>query len=495
MKHIFHCFIIFLFIDQFRAQIIQDTNLPNGLMDNPSTIQAYNDNGFFIAGNEANLLTGGTKTTLVKLDSALNIQWYAVQPERLLFNPTYSHVCSDGCVLVNDTKDILEPNGIFYCSQAKLIKYKPSGDLDWAYTFNQPYWNWLGDMTEINGVIYTLWQKFLNHANSESEPEWHILKFSLNGDSLGSINITNLSPPGMFFKVYKELITTSDGQLLLSGWGQTWLPSLLSNPINQAVSVPLLQKIDLTGDLIWDYSELPEHKEVPYQAQFFNVEELPCGDIVAFGVNKNIQLHGYVIRFDADGHIQEIINPNQIWNEFYSGTSYQNCGFLAVGSIRLNNDPNNVLNGSFLYGLNDSNHEIINTSLIDYPQVIYEVINDICPLKNDSSKFAIVMTNNQSTRVVIIGAYQNELNIENNKDQAEISLSPNPSDGIFQVSSLSAEPMRIVILDQQGKQVAQFELDEISSDNSFDLSDQAPGVYFAHISQSEQWWVKKLVVR
>ena len=79
--------------------------------------------------------------------------------------------------------------------------------------------------------------------------------------------------------------------------------------------------------------------------------------------------------------------------------------------------------------------------------------------------------------------------------ETEIGIFPNPSDGIFQVSSISTEPMKITMLDQQGKQVAQFELDELSSDNSFDLSDQAPGVYFAHVSQGEQQWVKKLVVR
>jgi hypothetical protein len=76
----------------------------------------------------------------------------------------------------------------------------------------------------------------------------------------------------------------------------------------------------------------------------------------------------------------------------------------------------------------------------------------------------------------------------------EVAISPNPSNGIFQVSGQSSEPMQITVLDQQGKQVAQFELNELSSDNSFDLSDQAPGVYFAHISQGELQWVKKLVV-
>ncbi len=79
--------------------------------------------------------------------------------------------------------------------------------------------------------------------------------------------------------------------------------------------------------------------------------------------------------------------------------------------------------------------------------------------------------------------------------ETEIGIFPNPSDGIFQVSSISTEPMRITMLDQQGKQVAQFDLNELSSDNSFDLSDQAPGVYFAHITQGEMHWVKKLVVR
>lgn len=78
---------------------------------------------------------------------------------------------------------------------------------------------------------------------------------------------------------------------------------------------------------------------------------------------------------------------------------------------------------------------------------------------------------------------------------SEIGIFPNPSEGIFQVSSMFEEAMQVIILDQQEKKVAQFELNELSSNSSFDLSDQAPGVYFAHISQGEQQWVKKLVVR
>ena len=87
------------------------------------------------------------------------------------------------------------------------------------------------------------------------------------------------------------------------------------------------------------------------------------------------------------------------------------------------------------------------------------------------------------------------LGLTSNNPLVEIDIIPNPSNGIFQVSGQSSEPMQITVLDQQGKQVAQFELNELSSDNSFDLGGQAPGVYFAYVTQGEQQWVKSLVVR
>ena len=47
------------------------------------------------------------------------------------------------------------------------------------------------------------------------------------------------------------------------------------------------------------------------------------------------------------------------------------------------------------------------------------------------------------------------LGLTSNNPLEEMEITPNPSNGIFQVSSISAEPMKIVILDQQGKQVVQ----------------------------------------
>ncbi len=80
-------------------------------------------------------------------------------------------------------------------------------------------------------------------------------------------------------------------------------------------------------------------------------------------------------------------------------------------------------------------------------------------------------------------------------NQVPLSIEPNPSDGIFHIHTENEAHIHIILLDQQGKYITQFELNELSSNNSFDLSNQGPGVYFAHISQGEQKWVKKLMVR
>ena len=77
----------------------------------------------------------------------------------------------------------------------------------------------------------------------------------------------------------------------------------------------------------------------------------------------------------------------------------------------------------------------------------------------------------------------------------EIGIFPNPSDGLFEISSMSDEKITITILDEQGKLTMSSELSNPSDNSTFDLRSQPPGVYFAHISQGEQQWVKKLVVR
>ena len=77
----------------------------------------------------------------------------------------------------------------------------------------------------------------------------------------------------------------------------------------------------------------------------------------------------------------------------------------------------------------------------------------------------------------------------------EIGIFPNPSDGIFEISSMSDEIISVNVFNEQGSLIMSSELPNPSENSVFDLSNQVPGVYFAHILQGEQQWVKKLVVR
>ena len=77
----------------------------------------------------------------------------------------------------------------------------------------------------------------------------------------------------------------------------------------------------------------------------------------------------------------------------------------------------------------------------------------------------------------------------------EIGIFPNPSDGLFEISSMSDEPISLTFFNEQGLQIMSSEMQNPSEKSSFDLSNQAPGVYFALVSQGAQQWVKKLVVR
>ena len=136
---------------------------------------------------------------------------------------------------------------------------------------------------------------------------------------------------------------------------------------------------------------------------------------------------------------------------------------------------------------------VLSFTLLDF------IDNDIAyaiARNSSGSLFKLLKTTNAGgiTTNYITQPLQN-VGLTNDPDGLTLEVYPNPSTGVFHLESVSEEPMEVEVYDQQGKKVAQFELNELSSHNSFDLSDQEPGVYFAHISQGENQWVKKLVLR
>jgi hypothetical protein len=78
---------------------------------------------------------------------------------------------------------------------------------------------------------------------------------------------------------------------------------------------------------------------------------------------------------------------------------------------------------------------------------------------------------------------------ETQVNQNELGVYPNPSIGIFHLESLSEEPMEVEVYDQQGSRI-QLE-DQFTA--TIQLENQAPGIYFIHVKQGDQFWVKKVV--
>lgn len=91
-----------------------------------------------------------------------------------------------------------------------------------------------------------------------------------------------------------------------------------------------------------------------------------------------------------------------------------------------------------------------------------------------------------------ITKYADYLGIEETQvNQNELGVYPNPSTGIFHLESLSEEPMEVEVYDQQGSRI-QLE-DQFTA--TIQLENQAPGIYFLHVKQGDQFWVKKVVLQ
>ena len=91
-----------------------------------------------------------------------------------------------------------------------------------------------------------------------------------------------------------------------------------------------------------------------------------------------------------------------------------------------------------------------------------------------------------------ITKYADYLGIEETQvNQNELGVYPNPSTGIFHLESLSEEPMEVEVYDQKGSRIQL----ENPFNSTIQLENQTPGIYFIHVKQGDQFWVKKVVLQ
>jgi hypothetical protein len=76
-----------------------------------------------------------------------------------------------------------------------------------------------------------------------------------------------------------------------------------------------------------------------------------------------------------------------------------------------------------------------------------------------------------------------------------IKCYPNPTNGLFTLAQLSEKPnnLDVVILNSLGAQIFQLQLTEMTT--TIDISEFADGVYFVQVTDGEELWVEKLILR
>jgi photosystem II stability/assembly factor-like uncharacterized protein len=137
-------------------------------------------------------------------------------------------------------------------------------------------------------------------------------------------------------------------------------------------------------------------------------------------------------------------------------------------------------------------------SLLFFTRIEF-IDNDIAyalAINQDSGIIKLLKTTNAGgiTTNYVTQPLQNVGGLHDNASSS-IHISPNPSsNGIFNVSGIQTVDATLLVFNELGQIVHQAALVG-NGKQSIDLSNQAPGVYFAHISQGDLQWVRKLVVR
>ena len=85
--------------------------------------------------------------------------------------------------------------------------------------------------------------------------------------------------------------------------------------------------------------------------------------------------------------------------------------------------------------------------------------------------------------------------MEENESAADISIYPNPSNGLFNLKFNSAADGQVSIYDIVGKKVEQIRLLQGISDYSFDLSNYTKGIYVVEVAVNGNKYIRKVILQ
>lgn len=268
-----------------------------------------------------------------------------------------------------------------------------------------------------------------------------LMKLDSNGVEQWSIESPPANGLGSSFGIWRGVLLLEDGNILCLGQWEEFL----GGPNGMCMAA-----YDTSGTLLWYYQGLDGGTGVAITSfrdahQDSDSTFIACGTVKSPAMNK-----GLIYRFTVDG--------DSLWRREYAHYASSPSPWEVLSDIEPTSDGGMVLTGETWENAGIWGH-------------------DLWLLKLDSMGCLVPGCQYVGINDMVVGL------------EHALVASPNPSEGLFQVQlKLPADPsnanaLLLQVFDPQGRLVTQMDLEAAAcQDFTLDLSAEAPGPYFAHLS-------------
>lgn len=349
---------------------------------------------------------------------------------------------------------------------------------------------------DINGD--TLWTKqygtpFIEEGSSikETADSGFVISYIDDNDSTGILKIDSVGNLLWWKKYYlnngayfKDVATLSTGGYLLSGVVQTGA-GLLSQAI--------LMRTDSVGDSLWVKTFGGIGGD-----EFYEAHQTIDGNLIAGGISGTTVITPYNIFL-----VKTNMNGDTIWtNSFGSpleegGYSISNCqdgGYIIAGIVtqassssqydlylaKADSNGDSIWSKQYGGALSEYGHSVQQT--FDGGFVFCGTTGSLDP---DGAGVYLVKTDSLGSMIIGID--------ELAKENLELSIFPNPTDGVIHLRFDILSDFEIEIINELGQIIFSEKIGDTSPEKSIDISSFQNGIYFLKVQGKQSYGVKKII--
>ena len=414
----------------------------NGDQNEGFSIVQTNDGGYIVTGYE----NTGYRIILIKLDKDGNQVWIEKFGNGQLNFGSEVIQTADGGYAITGYYSQPEPS---IC----LIKTDKNGTQEYLKIFSDI------DNASANALVQTTDEGFMIAGFAhDSQKDWRIIKTDKYGEIEWEKTFGNNEDD-----IPNSIIQTAEGNFLIAGYKK----------VNSNRTMWII-KIDQTGEIIWD-------NLFDISSNYVNIEE------IAQTQDGGYLFTGYTINFFSDTHDGLTVKIKS------DETELSNNDIIKLYLPEQTEDA----------VIDSENHTVVitvsnETNITELtPQIMTSPQSTVFPKTATTHDFsqdfiytvtALDQTPQEWTITVEGGTTSVENQIENN-----FSIYPNPSNGIFTISYLSAftKPESVEITDLTGKKIQNIQYSIFN--NQYSIKEK--GIYFIKINTKTGIYTEKLIIQ